>query len=994
MIKLGAEEHVSIEGQAIGDAKAREVLVDVRGVTKAYRMRHPTMRSAIASVFGRKRAVRPALEDVDFRVHRGEAVGIVGRNGSGKSTLLRLIAGTLAPSGGSVEVRGRLGSLLDLGSGISPEYTGAENARLLGLLSGLSRRQADARVEDVRTFSGLGEAFDRPASSYSSGMLMRLGFSASVHGDPDLLLIDEALAVGDAFFQQRCLRRLREMRDAGVTVVLVSHDPSAIISLCTRCLWVESGRVVADGAPDEVVRRFLAARYADACELDDGALVQGGLADPEVVGVRPAVGFGAEDALDRFGDQRARILGLDARDTTGASVRTVRPGEAIDLVLTVRAEEAMARPLVGVTLRNRLGDVITATNSELEGRSLPPLSAGQELEVVFRFVWPPLTSGPVSISPAIAEGTVETHRMADWVENAWIVECVNPRGLVGWWALDDVAVEVGALRTSEGAFEGCSDDSEEPVGTGPETPPVAFALERPASNVVEQAEITEGRALFFSGWCFSPDCPDVEVEIEMEGEIVSRAEACHFREDVASVHEAVPHAGRSGFGLLAKLPETAGEIDVTLRAVLADGRSVSLETRSLSLPPPRSPLETSPRVAPLRALPAGRPKRVVFVSHGLAFEGAPIALLDLARSLDPARVEALGLSPAAGGLEAAWKEAGIPMEIMPVDRWSGGADDYEARVRRLAAMMALRRPDLIVANTLETFWAVHVARELGIPAVWFVHESEEPDCYFHSRLSTAIADQALDALSTADATVFVADATRALFETHLSADRAHVIPNGLLVDRFAVGDRDAVRAERRRSIGLTKEHSLVLCAGTTCMRKGQLELVRAWAQLPDASNAAHLVLLGVVEGPYLDRIRETIEREGLGGRVSLLPHVDDPRDWFAAADVVACPSFQESLPRVVQEGMASGVPILATDVFGIPELVRDGQEGLLVRAGDVEGLANALAFLIGDPEAARRMGEAGRARIRAEFSQRLAAVRHTELIEGVLEYRGAQGSAA
>ncbi|MBB82994.1 MAG: hypothetical protein CL931_04195 [Deltaproteobacteria bacterium] len=974
------------EGGEVAPAAA-DVLVRLEGVSKAYRDRSASWTSELRNLLRAGPKPRPALDGIDVEVRRGEAVGIVGRNGSGKSTLLRLIAGTLAPSSGRVEVEGRLASLLDLGSGISPEYTGAENARLLGLLAGLTRSETAARVEEIRAFSGLGEAFDRPARSYSSGMLMRLGFSASVHGDPNLLLIDEALAVGDAFFQQRCLRRLREMRDAGVTVVLVSHDPSAIISLCTRCLWLESGRVVEDGAPDEVVKSFLAARYADACELDDATLGAPDLRAAGEVAIRPAEALGA---VDRFGDGAARLLGFDARDPTGAPVSTVRPGESVDLVLSVRAERRIARLLVGVTLRNRLGDVITATNSEVEGRALPPLEPREELDVVFRLTWPPLTSGPIALSPAVAEGTVETHRMADWVENALILECLNERGLFGWWSLEDVDVATGAVRR-EGEAHGApleEDRVDEPVpvdvlgGSQAEDvePSFAFAIEQPTPGGIDPSGVTDDRSIFFRGWCFSPHVDDLSIEFVVADEVVATGHACLFREDVAEVHPAVAHSGRSGFGALVPVPSVAGEVDVELRARTPDGTTHTLETRRLELPPPRPDLDLpAPTVRPTPRAPSD-PPRVLFVSHGLAFEGAPIALFDLARSVDRSRLDPIGLAPSDGGLAASWKEAEIPMEIVPIEPFVGGADDFDARIRRLAALIALQRPDAIVANTLETFWAVHVARELGVPALWFVHESEEPGCYFHSRWPTAVADKAMEALGFADATVFVAEATRRLFVDSLPEGRSHVIANGLFVDRFAVKDREAVRARIRRRLGLASDQPLVLCAGTTCLRKGQRELVRSLATLPVALAETHLVLLGVVEGSYLDRIREEIETAGLTGRVSLLPHVEDPRDWFAAADVVACPSFQESLPRVIQEGMASSVAILATDVFGIPELVRDGREGRLVRAGEVPALGETLAALLSDPSVARRMGEAGRARIQAEFSQRVSVAKHEALL--------------
>lgn len=438
-------------------------MILAQGLTKIY-----PGASAAASLrtMARRLSKRPpvgprALDAIDLCIHRGEALGIVGRNGSGKSTLLKLLAGALRPTSGELRMQGRVGTLLDLGAGIHPEYTGEENALVLGMLAGLSRSEVRERLPAIREFSGLGEAFDHPAKTYSSGMSVRLGFSAAIHSSPDVLLIDEALAVGDAFFQQRCLARMRRLREEGTTIVLVSHDPSAILSLCDRALWLEHGRVSADGAPAEVIARYLAARYRDDCALDAplepiAPVDSSTAAGSEEESLRPARPLDRYD--ERFGDGRARVVGVEVRDAAGETITTVRPGARVTVVITVVGHERVTLPLVGFTLRNRLGDVITATNSELEGIRLPELEAGSELDVAFHLVWPALSSGPVSLSPAVAEGSIVSHRMGDWVENVLILECENPRALFGWLSLEGVRTTQGRLRSK---FEDSSDASGE-----------------------------------------------------------------------------------------------------------------------------------------------------------------------------------------------------------------------------------------------------------------------------------------------------------------------------------------------------------------------------------------------------------------------------------------------------------------------------------------------------------------------------------------------------
>ncbi len=941
-----------------------------RGLTKIYPGSNASASlRTIANRLMRRSPTGPrALDAIDLDVRPGEALGIIGRNGSGKSTLLKMLAGALQPSAGSVELRGRVGTLLDLGSGIHPEYTGAENALVLGMLSGLSRTEVRQRMPAIREFSGLGEAFDHPVKTYSAGMSLRLGFSAAIHAEPDILLIDEALAVGDAFFQQRCLSRMRTLRENGTTIVLVSHDPSAIISLCDRAIWLEQGRVSADGTPADVIQRYLAARYRDNCELDaplatadsDEAFAPG---DPEAEASRIEIPAAAPlvGPIDRFGDGRARVVGFEVRDATGQPTTVASAGAALSVVISIRAEARLDSPLVGFTLRNRLGDVVTATNTELEGRRLPALEVDDETTLAFEFPWPSLTSGPFALSPAIAEGSILSHRMCDWVENAWVLDSVNAHGLFGWLSLDAVRVVGGVSRRAPDS------QGEPPVAaTGIETH-IEFALESPPGPMVERNQITQDGELFLRGWCFATTGEAVRLTARIGDGEPRSVVANGFREDVGRGHASVPGANRSGFGVLVPVPSSPGPALCRIEATIGD-HSKTVAEIELDVPAPLrvSSAPATPRPSPRRE--PGARRNLLFVSHNLNLEGAPRSLFEIAEGLDDVRFERRLWCPAKGPLSTAWSAIDVPIHHLGWDASLVIEDDFDAQVRRLAGRASVWQPDLVVANTLETYWAVHVAAELGRPSIWIVRESEPPDAYFHARLPTPIAERALAALDLADRVVFVADATRSLFRDQLDAGRDALIPNGLDLARFDLSTIASRRVDIRRELGIANDTPLLLCAGTTCVRKAQLELIRSLGILRDSRPGFHCAFLGVIEGDYLESMRSAIAELGLDASVSLHEHVSDARPYFAAADVVICNSYQESLPRVVLEAMAFGKPVVASRVFGIPELIRDERDGLLVEAGDVESLAKALDRLLADPTLAAKLGASGRARVKAEFS--------------------------
>ncbi|MFO0831364.1 MAG: ABC transporter ATP-binding protein [Phycisphaerales bacterium] len=370
--------------------------IRVRGLGKCYHIYdrpQDRLKQAVFRPFGRK-YYRDfwALRDVSLEVRRGEAVGVLGRNGSGKSTLLQIIAGTLAPTAGTAEVAGRVAALLELGSGFNPEFTGRENVYLNGAILGLTRAQVDGRFDAIAGFADIGQFLDQPVKTYSSGMLVRLAFAVQVQLEPDVLIVDEALAVGDALFQKRCFQRIEELRARGVTLLFVSHDQEAVRSLTDRAVLLEGGRVRASGSSGEVLldyRRLLhdqEKRYF-AHVLKDRV---------QQAAPPPPHGHGAAMS---FGDLDAEVLSAEVLDGGGQPAQYFVPGEVVRVRVRFVSRVAQDRLNVSVRVRNRQGVKIHSwgtLNQDMAGwgaGTLAPgasfwergFAAGEECTVEFEF---------------------------------------------------------------------------------------------------------------------------------------------------------------------------------------------------------------------------------------------------------------------------------------------------------------------------------------------------------------------------------------------------------------------------------------------------------------------------------------------------------------------------------------------------------------------------------------------------------------------------------
>ena len=360
-----------------------------------------------------------ALRDVSFDVHRGETFCVVGENGSGKSTLLQICAGIMAPSSGTAVAHGRIAALLELGSGFNPEFSGRDNVYLNGAILGLSSKDMDRRLPEIEAFAEIGAFINQPVKTYSSGMVVRLAFAVAIHVDPEILLVDEALAVGDVYFRQRCMRKVHELRQRGVTILFVSHATGDVKALGDRAMWLEKGVVKALGKTDLVVAQYLAAmsekdRVYQAREFTV-AEARALPAPQEIVEEIPNIDH-------RFGDAKAEIIGITVLDAQGVRVGLLQPNSTIVVRISVRAKENLDRPIVGFMFRNHLGVDFAGTNTARERQDLPPMIAGDVCTVDFYLDLPALYASSFSFSPAIANGSLEHYSMCDWIDNAVVLQ--------------------------------------------------------------------------------------------------------------------------------------------------------------------------------------------------------------------------------------------------------------------------------------------------------------------------------------------------------------------------------------------------------------------------------------------------------------------------------------------------------------------------------------------------------------------------------------------
>ena len=441
-------------------------VIQCSGLGKCYRIYDdPKERLKQAFWRGRRQYYREfwALRSISFEVKRGESLGIIGRNGSGKSTLLQLICGTLTPTEGTLQTQGRIAALLELGSGFNPEFTGLENIYLNASMLGLSKQQTDSALEDIVAFADIGEFVNQPVKTYSSGMAVRLAFAVIAHVNADILVVDEALAVGDAVFVQRCMRFIRRMREERC-LLFVSHDAEAVKSLCSHSLWISNGETQALGDCKSVClsyhRYCMAQSYGDAVNIEAIGQKQANTGlhknNPQTTSsLSPQ--FSQQQLVDydcnacaidnlsnadgwKTGD--AELVSVTIKSAGSVSnLLPLKGGEEVEIEIQARINKYMGKPAIGFTLTNRLGQHLLGENTLICRESGECLTAqtGDILSAHFRLIFPMLPTGKYMLMASIADGDLNDHIQHHWTENAVLIEVVSSRvryGLVGCFLLD------------------------------------------------------------------------------------------------------------------------------------------------------------------------------------------------------------------------------------------------------------------------------------------------------------------------------------------------------------------------------------------------------------------------------------------------------------------------------------------------------------------------------------------------------------------------------
>jgi ABC-type polysaccharide/polyol phosphate transport system ATPase subunit len=383
-------------------------LVLVQNVSKLYRLyRRPAdrLRELLPGVAPAHRDFW-ALRDISFEVGRGETLGLVGPNGCGKSTLLQMVSGILQPTMGRVATRGRIAALLELGAGFNPEFSGRENVYLNGEIMGLSRGAIERAMPSIEAFAEIGEFMERPVKEYSSGMYMRLAFSTAIHVEPEILIVDEALAVGDAVFANRCVRKFQELRERKITVLFVSHDLGLVKQLSDRAILLLNGRIEAEGAPNDVINRYI------GLVLEKQA--------PETRQERLRSSF-------RHGDGTSEIVGIQMLNARGEETASIASGEPVTVRVQARFHRAVSDPMVGILVRTRIGMDVYGTNTRIENTELGDFEAGQLLEVDFGMeCW--LTPQQYTLTAAMQNADGSSH---DWLDDAIAFDVVDVRVAAG-----------------------------------------------------------------------------------------------------------------------------------------------------------------------------------------------------------------------------------------------------------------------------------------------------------------------------------------------------------------------------------------------------------------------------------------------------------------------------------------------------------------------------------------------------------------------------------
>lgn len=435
-----------------------EVTISVKDVTKVYKLYDkPTDRMKEALLKKNMHKDFYAVNDVSFDVKKGETVGIIGKNGSGKSTLLKMVTGVLTPTAGEIKLSGPVSALLELGTGFDGEQDGISNIYLNGNMVGLTKEEIDASLQDIIDFADIGDFIYQPVKTYSSGMFVRLAFAVAINIKPEILIVDEALSVGDFRFQQKCYRKIREFKEKG-TVLFVSHDTGAITSFCDRVIWLDDGKVYKEGKPEEIIEEYLAYMRYDVKNLEafkqetgseskhneeDSAVESEAMNDSDTVGDElgdetvterediPKPEDTAQDETEgralSFGNGHGKFTKVELMNDEYEPVSIVKSGMKLIINMDISINEDIEMPILGINLKDAVGNVLIVTNTVFEKVKMEKLEAGGKYNFKWKFTFPLLRSGKYSLDVSLAEGTYQVHEQVHFINDVLVINCVDDR---------------------------------------------------------------------------------------------------------------------------------------------------------------------------------------------------------------------------------------------------------------------------------------------------------------------------------------------------------------------------------------------------------------------------------------------------------------------------------------------------------------------------------------------------------------------------------------
>ena len=423
-----------------------EIAIKVENLSKVYKLYDkPTDRLKESIHPFKKKYHRDfyALNDVSFEVKKGETVGIIGKNGSGKSTLLKIITGVLNQSGGNLVVNGRISALLELGAGFNPEFTGIENIYLNGTIVGYSKEEMNKKLPEILEFADIGDFINQPVKMYSSGMFVRLAFAVAINVEPDILIVDEALAVGDIRFQNKCLSKIKEFRESNKTIIVVSHSTELLKSLCSKIYWLMDGSIYKIGSPKEISQEYLDFMIHGITHKIKGVLHE----KQEFVNNDDNLEWLNVKALKRAGNRKALIEDIAFYDSRKAGILNIINEETKQVIvkLKIHVFEKVDIPLIGVGFFNSQGQMVIHTNNQIMDKKIYVFMAGKDYIISYKFDIPRIKNGEYLLAVSIDDGLIGINEIVDRINDAhhFIISCSdNMSKQFGIALINDLTVEV------------------------------------------------------------------------------------------------------------------------------------------------------------------------------------------------------------------------------------------------------------------------------------------------------------------------------------------------------------------------------------------------------------------------------------------------------------------------------------------------------------------------------------------------------------------------